>query len=278
MALRKPGHSKPVISNFNANAEYNPKINNYLGKIDYPTNFELKPISLEMIDQHVYREFNKRFRVRDKYMPLISSDAEIPSLHNQNFEQYDPDKQFLNGPYFVYTRSSTKPMFRTAQNTKKVIYAIPKMKAQGIVIEEWIAFPPIVHELVYEFKFITVFRESANEMQQHFAEYFKNKRNVIVVAGERFSVGAEDSSQFGTLEIINRDDDEQMHYYVFTFNMKLYGWTRSDDVQKRERPNTVTLDINIKETTSDGKCNIGTQITTVDRYELQIPNSPTHPL
>ncbi len=262
MSLRKPGNKKnPPIStdlHFLRHNEYD----TYLDKVGVPSNFELKPISLEDIDVAVYQEFNKRFKIREKFMPLISGDAEITSIHMENYEQYDQDKQFLNGPYFIFTRTKTLPMYRTAQVQKSAVYAVPKMKAQGLVIEEWICEPPIVHELTYEFKFITVFRESMNEMQTQFAYYFRNKRNVIVVNGERFSVGPDSQDDFGDLDTVNRDDVDSRTNYMYTFKMKLYGWTRSESIFKRERPNSMTLDIKIA---PDDK----SQSYTLDRFEVR---------
>lgn len=261
MSLRKPGNKKETPISNQYESLYKNEYDTYLDKVGTNNNFEFKPISLEDIDAAVYQEFNKKFKIREKFMPLISGDAEITSIHMENYEQYDQDKQFLNGPYFIFTRIKTLPLYRTAQVRKSVIFAVAKMKPQGKVIEEWICEPPIVHELIYEFRFITVFRESMNEMQQHFAQYFRNKRNILLVNNERFSIGPESQDDFGNLETINRDDVDARTNYMYTFRMKLYGWTRTEPAFKRERPNSITLDIKMS---PDDK----SQPYIIDRFEI----------
>ncbi len=215
-------------------------------KVDEPTNFNLATITLEDIDQGVFQEFNKRFVIDDKHIALYNGDAETTSLPMMNAENFDIDKGFLAWPFFVFTRKETNKTFRTNPAYKQVIYATPKKKAQGIVIEEYITNGPINYELIYEFKFITYFREHCNQMEEQINRYFKNKRNIVVVSNERFSIGPVNRDKICDVEMVNRDDASQITMYVVTMNFKMWAWTRDlADMQKRERPNSYTLDFRI---------------------------------
>ena len=168
-------------------------------KVDQPTNFNLSAITLEDIDQGIFREFDKRFVIGDKIMALYSGDAETTSLPMMNAENYDVAKGFLSWPFLIYTRTDTKKIWRTSPAYKKVMYAVPKKKAQGIVIEEYISEGPINYELLYEFKFITYFREHCNQMEEQMNFYFRNKRSTFNVGTEKFTIGPENKDNLGTI-------------------------------------------------------------------------------
>jgi hypothetical protein len=103
-------------------------ISNYSHYSNLPTNFNLKEITLEDCDRAVFEEFNKRFKVGEKWIGLILLDAELTSIHMQNFEQFDLDKGYLNGPFFTIFRNKTLPKYRTNPSYKPVVYVVPITK------------------------------------------------------------------------------------------------------------------------------------------------------
>ena len=227
---------------YNDSNEHNPS-----HRTDQYTNFIPKTITLENIDQAVYMEFNNRFRVMERDLPLFTGDAEVASLPMMYFEQLDQDKGFLRWPFFVFTRTETKKMFRTNPAYKRVCYAVPKKKAQGIVIEEYITEMPVNWELGYEFTFVTYYREAVNQMEEQINFYFRNKRNIINYQGELFSIGTT-GDPLCEVEMINRDSADQTTMYVLKLKCRLWCWTRNmETAQKRERPNSFTLDFQIKD-------------------------------
>lgn len=250
MALRKP-NKKPfeVPNKNNIYGPYNDSDPmNYSHKENEPHNFNLRQITLEDIDQAVFSEFNERFYVNGSLMKLYNGDAETTSLPMMNYENYDQAKQFLSWPFFIYTRTDTKKVYRSNPVNKRITYAIPKKKAQGIVIEEYITAGPINYELTYQFKFVSYYRASCNEIEQQLNHYFRNKRNMILLGNERFSIGPADGNNVSTLEMVDRDSPGSITMYVLNFNLKLYCWTMDlSDMQKRERPNSVTMNMVIKD-------------------------------
>lgn len=267
MAIRKPGVKPNKVSYDQTKNEFNDSSSkNSSHKSNMPTNFELKSIFLEDIDRAVFQEFNKRFLIKDKQMPLMSADAELSAIEMQNYEQFDQDKKFLNGPFFFYTRTITQPKYRTNPTYKQVIYSVPIMKAQGVVYEEYISEGPINHELTYDFTFITDFREYTNQMQQHISDYFKNKRNIIVVYNERFSIGPADYTSMFKVDVVNKEEIGSKTQYVLSFSLKVYCWTRDlRNMQKRERPNSYTLEIVASDSVNEEKVTSTIQI---DKYEI----------
>jgi hypothetical protein len=236
---------KHLVSTFNQSSPNNPS---HLSNL--PTNYDIKTITLEDCDRAVFEEFNKRFKIGEKFMPIILLDTELTAfqMQTQYTEQYDIDKGFLNGPYFTMFRTKSIPKFRTNATYKPVIYTIPKMKANGMVYEEWIAPGPLSYDLIYEFKFLTNYREYTNEFESQMRKYFGNKRNIIICNNERFSFGPQEQDVLAELEIVNREEVEERTLYVLTFTLKLECFTRDmSDVQKRERPNKYTLDISVQE-------------------------------
>lgn len=276
-----PIHKRSINSQFNQTdykhlrSNYNQSGYNNPSHIEnVPTNFNLKEITLEDCDRGVYEEFNKRFRIANKWMPLIILDAELVSIHYQNYEQYDTDKQYLNGPYFTMFRKKAIPKHRTNPSFKPVVYVVPKMKANGMVFEEWITEGPLSYDLIYELKFISNYREYTNQMEHQMRHYFRNRRNIIIVNTERFSIGPTDYETLAEVEIINRESVEQKTMYVSTYELKLECWTRDlSNMQKRERPNTFRLDITVSDSLNVTK----DSPVTIETFERNTVDYPTHP-
>lgn len=261
---------KHLISKYNDSNRHN-----YSHLENLPTNFNLKSITFEDIDKAVYTEFNKRFKIRDKFMPLILLDAEVSSLQNQNYEQFDKDKGFLNNPMFTMFRTKSVPIRRTNPAYKKVIYAIPKMKANGIVYEEYITVGPVEYNLSYEFKFVTNYREFTNEFDSQMGKYFQNKRNIILLDNDRFVIGPEAQGTLSELEIVNRENVELRSLYVSTYSLKLWCYTRDlSNMQKRERPNNYLLEINVSDSLNE---NTYKDSINIEKVEIGLENYPLHP-
>lgn len=283
---------KHLTSNYNDSSFNNPS-----HKSNEPTNFNLKEITFEDCDMAVYEEFNKRFRIANHYMGIILLDAELVSIHYQNYEQFDSDKTYLNFPFFTMFRKKAIPKYRTSPAFKPVVYVVPKYtEGNELVYEEWITEGPLCYDLIYEFKFITYYREYTNEMEQQMRYYFRNKRNIIVVQNDRFSIGPNDYNTIAEVEIVNRESVDQKTLYVSTFELKLDCWTRSlANMQKRERPNKFVLDISVtdagvkrtdapinldrfKAVNSTGLMrNANGQLILVDRFQKNTTKFPTHP-
>ena len=243
-----------------------------------PTNFNLKSISLEDCDQAVYLEFNERFTIAENIMPIVLLDAELASLKDQNYKQFDKTKDYLNGPFFTMYRKESKPKYRTNPTSKKVVAAIPVQKANGVIFEEYIYDGPLCYDLIYDFKFITNYREYTNKFEEQIRYYFRNRRNIIIVNNERFSIGPVDYNTFSSVDLVNRDSIEQRTLYVSTYELKLECFVRDlSNMQKRERPNKFTISFNVQD--DKGRPN---EIQTIEEAEFnsskftknQIPNSP----
>lgn len=277
-----PIHKRSINSQFNYSdyqnlrTNYNTSnYNNYSHKEDFRTNYNLTNITLEDLDMAVYNEFNKRFHIGEKDMPILLLDAEVPALMNDNYEQFDLDKGFLNLPFLTLFRTKTTRLRKTNPANKMVAYAIPKKKENGIVFEEYITEAPIEFELEYEIKFITNFRQSTNEMEQQMAYYFRNKRNMILFNGERFVISPVSQDTLGEVEIINRETIDQRTLYMTTYNLKMWAYTRNiATMQKRERPNRFLLDITVKDSVNTES---SSDVINVERYDLENTQLPIHP-
>ena len=239
-----------------------------------PTNFNLSAITLEDCDQAVWQEFNQFFHIDDKDLTLFSGDAETSSLAQMYAKDFDIEKGFIRWPMLIFTRIDTKKMYRTSPAFKQVLFQIPKLKPQGVVIEEYISEGPINYQLTYDFKFITYFRESCNDFEQQLNYYFRNKSNCIVCSNEKFTIRPENPDNICTIEMLNKDDAANITYYVATVKLKLFCWTRRGilDMQKRERPNSYTLNFTIKDNLgnicNNSKENINIeQITYTEQYQ-----------
>lgn len=235
-----------LVSSYNNSNENNPS-----HKVNLPTNFNLKSITLEDCDRCVWEEFNSRFKVNEHFMPLIVLDAELTSIKEQNVLQYDFDKNFLNGPYFTMFRRDSIPKYRTNPAYKQVMYVEPITGADGnVVYKEYISQGPLNYDLIYELKFVTNYRDYSNVFEQQFRLYFQNKRNIIICNNERFSIGPVDYNNFSSMEIVNRESLESRTMYVTTYNLKLECFIRNmelDSMQTRLRPNKVMFDIVVKD-------------------------------
>lgn len=235
---------KDEIQITNHENDSNPKNSSH--KSNIPHNFNLKTITLSDCDQAVYNEFNKRFKVAGNAMPLILLDAELLSIKEENITQLNEDKEYLRGPFFTMIRTESKPKYRTNPANKKTIYSVPKLKKNGVVIEDYIYNGTLSYDLFYEFKFISGKRISSNEFEEQMRAYFKNKRNIIVCSNERFSISPVDFNNFSKLDIQNIDSINQKTYYISTYELKLECFIRDlSDMQKRERPNKFQIDFQV---------------------------------
>jgi hypothetical protein len=220
---------------------------NYSHLVDEYTNYALRPITLENIDEVIFREFHRRWKIAGKELDLLMLDAEVASLRFQNPEKFDAIKEFLNLPYFTCWRREASLLYRTSPSNKPAIYVIPTMKPQGVVYEEWITPHPIVLKFPYVFKFMSTLRENINTFEKLMLEYFKNKRNVLILDNERFEIQPTDQKKLSELEVKDREGENGQTLYILTYNIDVIGYLRDlKDIQKRERPNTIVLTISEK--------------------------------
>lgn len=232
----------PIIGNRNESGE-----ENYSHLVDEKTSFNLRPISLENIDEAVFREFNRRWKILGKELDLIPLDAEVASYAFQNPEKFDKIKEFLNLPYFTYWRDASQPLYRTSPSYKPAVYVVPTMKPQGVVYEEWITPYPLMTKFPFVFKFMSTFRDSVNAFEREMLQYFKNKRNVLLLDNERFEIQCQEFKKPMSIEIKDREGQNGQSLYILTYNIDVIGWLRkTEDIQKRERPNTVVLTMSEK--------------------------------
>ena len=223
---------------------YNPSgPNNPSKQVDKHTSYIPRPISLENIDEAVFRTFNRRFTIGKSPLEIILLDAEVAAYKFQHPEGFDPTKEFLNLPYLIMWRDSTIPLFRTSPSYKFICYTVPTQKPQGLVYEEYLCPAPVFSKFPYTFKFLTTFRDHSNQMESYMLNYFKNKRNLIILDGERFEIMPASKDVLGSLEIIDREGQGRT-LYVTTYSLDVVGYIRdAKDIQKRERPNTFNLKI-----------------------------------
>jgi len=243
MSLRKRARNgyPQVTSTYNETSDLNPShLPNQNG------DFILRDITLENIDQAVWETFNRRFTVAEKSLNLIPLDADVAAFKFQNPGQFDDSTGYMNFPYFTMWRTGVGPEnnIRSSPSNKPIIYTIPKQKAQGVVYEEYIMPAPQLLRATYTFKFVTTYREHTNQFEQHMLDYFKNKRNLIVVDNERFEMMPVTSAQPSSLDVADRDGSKGYSLYILTYELAVICYLRdSNQVQKRERPNTYTLQI-----------------------------------
>lgn len=248
-----------IYSTYNQTNDLNPS-----NLVDPETNFFLRSLSLENIDQCVFETFHRRFTVATKLVNLIPLDAEVASMRFENPQNYDVGKQYLNLPYFTMWRSATNPLTRTSSTNKPTTYVVPQMKPQGVVYTEYIMPPPQLLKLNYTFKFITTYREHLNEFEAHMLEYFKNKRNIIIWDSERFEIMPNEQFVLGILETVEREGTVGQSLYVITYELQVIGYTRDiSQIQKRERPNTYSFQISE---------NSGPTLDTINHTESRIPS------
>ena len=240
MSLRKKdkyGRVNTDISD-NLSAPNNPSHN-----VDEHTNFVLRTITLENLDECIYRTFHNKFTIANEPVELILLDAEIASLRNDHPDKFDDFTEYLKLPYFTCWRTNDEMLFRTNPSYKKVIYVEPVQKAQGVVYNEYITKAPKFLKVFYTIKFITTLREYANQYEEQMLKYFENKRVVVTLDREKFHLQAADPLKICTLEVTKRGDTGK-NYYTLTSDLELWAYIRdSKDVQKRERPNKFTFSI-----------------------------------
>jgi len=225
--------------------------NNPTQKIDKDTSFSLRPITLENIDEAIYRTFNRKFRVGEEELGLIQLDADVAAHKHQHPEKWNKAKEFLNIPYFVYWRSTAQSLYRTSPSFKPIVYTVPTKKPQGVVYEEYIMPAPEILKFPMVFKFVTALKEHTNQMEEHFLKLFRNKRILVVLDGERFELKPTDQNARGEVEMEKRGGEGQK-LYIMTWNLELIGYLRDiKDVQKREKVNTFSIQISEKIEKSD---------------------------
>lgn len=243
MSLRRRARNEypTITSNYNNTSDLNPS-----QFVDENTDFILRPITLENIDQAVWESLNRRFTVGEKLLNLIPLDADVAAFKFQTPAQFDEQKGYLNFPYFTMWRTGVGPeaSSRTSPSHKPAIYTVPKKKGQGIVYEEYIMPVPQLLRASYTFKFVTTYREHTNEFEQQMLQYFKNKRNLVVVDKERFEIMPTAAPTPSTLEVADRDGSQGYSLYILTYELAVVCYLRDiNQIQKRERPNTYDIQI-----------------------------------
>jgi hypothetical protein len=230
-----------VVSTYNETSPLNPS-----HLVDDNSNFVLRDITLEDIDKAVWESFHRKIIIAGKPLNLIPLDADIASFKHQIPDQFGKDG-YIKFPYFTLWRNNTSPLTRTSPSNKPLIYVIPKTKAQGVVYEEYIMPPPQLLKATYTMKFTTTLRENINTFEEFMLEYFKNKRNIIIVDNERFEIQPENSEKPNDLEVVEREGANGMTLYTLTYEVGVICYLRDmSQVQKRERPNTWVLQIGEK--------------------------------
>jgi len=232
------------ISNINENP-YNAGSgpNHPSRKTDRNSSFILRDISLENIDQLVYKEFNRKFNLAGNPIDLILLDTEVSAYKQLHPEAFDKVKEYLALPWFLVWRGAAKPLFKVNPAKKDVIYSIPTMKPQGLVYEEYVAPAPIYMKFPYTFKFLTAFRENTNQVETQIIEYFKNRRNVLIQDGERFEIKMVDKDALGELVVADREGTGRT-LYTMTYQLEVIGYLRDSKLtQKREAINSITIDL-----------------------------------
>ncbi len=261
MSLRKRTKLEypTTVSTYNETNELNPS--NF---VDENSNFFLRNITLENIDQAVFEAFNRKFTINTKALNLISLDSDIASMRFQNPQSFDTGKQYLNFPYFTFWRSATNPITRTSSMNRPTTYIVPKKLPQGVVYTEYIVPPPVLIKLNYTFKFIATFRDSINEFETQMLDYFKNKRNLVIWDNERFEIMPNEQFILGAIETVDREGGVGQSMYVVTYELQVIAYTRDvSQILKRERPNTYSLQV-VERT--------GSVLTSIDQTETRIPS------
>ena len=239
--------------------EYNPTgPNNPSKQVDKNTNFSLRPITLENIDEAFFRTFNRTLKVGKKDIELILLDAEVAAYKFQHPESMDKDKEFLNLPYLISYRNSSIPLFKTSPARKYICYTIPTQKPQGLVYEEYISPAPVWLRFPYSLKFFSTLRDSTNQVEQQMLTYFKNRRNIIMLDSERFEIKTTDKELRGNLEIVDREGQGRT-LYITSYELEIIGYLRDlNDVQKREKPNTYALTVSERVIGASGRDELDT--------------------
>jgi hypothetical protein len=239
MSLRKKIYKRTdVEASDNRTGPLNPS-----HKVDEGTNFVLRTISLETLDEAMYRKFDKLFKINDEQIGLILLDQEVASLRYTDPDKFNEYTQYVKLPYFTCWRANDELFFRTSPSYKKVIYAQPVKKAQGTVYEEYVTKAPKYLKVFYTIKFTTTLREYANQYETQMLELFSNSKTIVNVEGERFHLQSRDKNKICLLETEKRAGQGKT-FYTYTSILELWAYTRdAKDMQKRERPNKLSLSI-----------------------------------
>src|ERR1035437_4957775 len=244
MSLKKRGDAyQRVNTNISDNISAD---NNPSHRVDENTDYILRTINLENLDECIYRTFNNRFTVANKAVDMILLDAEIASLKFNHPDKFDDFTEYLKLPYFTCWRTNDELLFRTNPSYKKVMYVQPVQKDQGIIYNEYITEAPKYLKVFYTMKFITTLREYSNQYEEQLIKCFKNKRMVVSLDGEKFHLQLANPLKPTEMEVSKRGGTGKS-YYTLTTELELWAYTRdSKDMQKRERPNKFTFTIQEK--------------------------------
>lgn len=215
--------------------------------------YNLPTITLEDLDLVVINFFDKYFEINNKPLRLINGMVSNDSIQHLYPELYNVVKETVISPFLVVKRTGTERTMRNNPSYKPVTYVIPKKKAQGIVYEEWSVKPPLNYNLTYSFIFVSSFYDNVNDLVNQISIYFENKRNMITYNKDRFTIRPKGTiGELFSIENINDGDSNQNTQYALSFELVLEGYTRDvNDTVKKERPNSYTINFNLKD--KDGK-------------------------
>ncbi len=218
---------------------------NYSQWVDEDGNFNPREIDYELIDKSVYESLNQRFMIAGKPMPIIVLDRDFLSVRYENYQQYDTLQEYLSPPFFTMYRTGTRPLWRVNPLYKPTIYSIPKKKDVGVVYELYKMPPPRWEIMTYEFKFISNYRERANEFENQMNEYFKNKRNIITIdTGDRFVIKPSNQDERAITEKLAGSSNNIQRVYALTYTLEVIGYLRDPKlVEKVEKKSVIEYQI-----------------------------------
>lgn len=229
------------------------------------TNFILQTITLEDLDKMVIDTFDSMFTINSKPLRLINGMIDSVSARQIYPEIFNIEKETFIKPMFIVERSKTTPKGRSNPSFKPSTFVIPTMKPQGLVFEEYIVTSATYYDLTYSFLFISSYKDVINELVEQVRFYFRNKRNIVNLHNERFTIKPESNLEdlFIEEEI---DEADKPKEYTLEFSLVLEGYTRKEDsTQKRQRPNTYSVEFRVH----NGKDNDGSK-TIIDKQEYRI--------
>lgn len=241
MALKKPKKLTDNTSSIINSNDSNPM--NFSHRTEQEnTSFELQVIELEDLDMMVINFFDNYFTIDGKNLRLINGMVDVASVKFLYPEIYNQEKETFIKPIFTVKRTNVSPKFRSNASYKPNVYVIPQMKPQGLVYTEYTVTPVKYIDIEYEFIFLTTFKDTQNELITAIREYFANKRNILEMNGERFTIRPTDDLE----RLFDNDESTDINRpkeYILSFSMTLEGYLRSkDSIQKRERPNNYTVE------------------------------------
>lgn len=236
---------------------------NFTHQFEYDNaSYNLPSITLEDLDSLIVNYFDKFFTINNKPLRLINGMISPENVEYLYPDLYNKEKETLISPYLITKRSKTEMVQRNNPSYKPISYVIPKMKAQGLVFEEWSYLPPINYNLTFEFIFITNFYDNINDLTKQLSYFFRNKRNILEYNRERFSIKP-DGGLENLFSIETIGDVSENTQYVLTFSLVLECYTRDvNNTTKKERPNTYIIDFKVRD--KDNK------IISTDRTEIKL--------